>query len=186
MTFEEMKLLSKEEQKNLFGKLKAIRNKAKVTNFSATYKVGYEALARNANISTKESKKLLKIYWDRNSAILDVENECEIREVDNTRWLLNPISGFWYSLRNDKDKFSTLNQGSAVFVFDLFLMYLIEQGVDIPFQYHDEWLGCFKNSEIDGIIVKIYKAIELVNQKLKLNIEVSCSIETGKNYSETH
>lgn len=90
---------------------KAIRNKAKITNFSATYKIGAEALSRNANIPLKEARKLLHIYWERNKAILLVEKERLVMEAGGKRWLLNPVSGFWYSLRSDKDRFSTLNQG---------------------------------------------------------------------------
>ncbi len=174
------------ENKERFGKLKGIRNKAKVTNFSATYKVGAETLARNAGITLKEARKLLRIYWERNAAILDIENDCKIREVDGTRWLQNPISKFWYSLRNDKDKFSTLNQGSAVFVFDLFIKNIRESGVKIPFQYHDEWLGCFKEEEVEDIKEITNKAIEKVNEELKLNVEIGCSIQTGNTYADTH
>lgn len=174
------------EDKNRYESLKKVRNKSKVTNFSATYKVGKEALSRNANIPLKEAGKLLKIYWDRNSAILDVENECNIREVDGTRWLQNPISNFWYSLRSDKDKFSTLNQGSAVYIFDLWVQNIRNQGVKIPFQYHDEILICAENNKVEEIVKSINKAIEEVNEKVKLNIEIGCGTSLGENYSETH
>lgn len=172
--------------KNGTQSFKAIRNKAKITNFSATYKIGADALSRNANIPLKEARKLLKIYWERNKAILLVENECLIMEAGGKRWLKNPISGLWYSLRNDKDKFSTLNQGTAVYVFDIWLKNIIEQGVKVAFQYHDEILFNVEEGYKKIIERKIEKAVELTNNKLKLNVPVGCSIEWGLNYSNVH
>lgn len=163
---------------------KAIRNKAKITNFSATYKIGADALSRNANIPLKEARKLLAIYWERNKAILLVEKECLITEAGGKRWLLNPISGFWYSLRADKDKFSTLNQGTAVYCFDVWLKYIREQGIKIALQYHDEILFNTKDKvETERII---NKAIELTNEQLRLNVPVGCSVQFGENYANVH
>lgn len=186
MTFEEMKALSGEEQKKLFSKFKAIRNKSKITNFSATYKIGAEALARNANISLREAKKLLHIYWERNKAILLVEKECLIMEAGGKRWLLNPISGFWYSLRNDKDKFSTLNQGTAVYCFDIWLQFIRQQGIKVALQYHDEILFNVISGGQEEVKEKIGKAIELTNNRLQLNVPVGCSIQFGDNYANVH
>jgi len=111
MTFEEMKNLPEQEQKRIFSKIKDVRQKAKTVNFSATYKVGAETLARNGGFKLSFAKKLLETFWKRNKAILDVEKSLEIKEIGNQKWLKNPVSGFWYSLRAEKDKFSTLNQG---------------------------------------------------------------------------
>ena len=163
---------------------KAIRNKAKITNFSATYKIGADALSRNANIPLKEARKLLAIYWERNKAILSVEKECLITEAGGKRWLLNPISGFWYSLRADKDKFSTLNQGTAVYCFDVWLKYIREQGIKIALQYHDEILFNTKDKVETEIIIN--KAIELTNEQLQLNVPVGCSVQFGENYANVH
>ncbi len=176
----------KGEDKERYSKLKAIRNKSKISNFSATYKIGAEALSRNANMSLKDARKLLKTYWERNKAILKVENECLITQAGGQRWLQNPISGFWYSLRNDKDKFSTLNQGTAVYVFDLWVKYMREQEIKIALQYHDEVLFNVKEGEQELIQKKINRAIELVNEELKLNVPVGCSIQWGKDYSSVH
>lgn len=175
-----------EAHKNGTENHRAVRNKSKITNFSATYKIGAEALARNANIKLAEAKKLLKIYWERNKAILLVEKECRIREAGGKRWLLNPISGFWYSLRNDKDKFSTLNQGTAVYCFDIWVGFVRKQGLKIALQYHDEILfnalqGLEKDTE-----QKIDKALELTNNKLQLNVPVGCSVQWGQDYASVH
>lgn len=180
---EEHKLF--ENTKGKEGKsYKAIRHKAKTTNFSATYKVGYAALARNANISEKEAKKLLEIYWKRNEAILKVEKSLKVKQVYGQKWLQNPVSGFWYTLRAEKDRFSTLNQGTAVFVFDTWVKYVRQAGIKISLQMHDEILFNMEDEEKTSKIIN--KAIEKVNEELKLNVEVGCSIAYGPNYYECH
>ena len=163
---------------------KSIRHKAKTTNFSATYKVGVPSLARNAGITEKEAKKLLEIYWKRNKAILQVENALEVKQIMGQKWIKNPVSGFWYTLRAEKDRFSTLNQGTAVYVFDTWLKYLRNLGVKISYQCHDEWLGNVKNEEETDKLIE--KAIQKVNEELRLNIQVKCSSSYGKTYSECH
>ena len=64
---------------------------------------------------------LYDIYWTRNSAIKKAADSCIIKSIGSTKWLFNPISKFWYFLKAEKDKFSTLNQGSGVYVFDTWL-----------------------------------------------------------------
>ncbi len=167
-----------------FSSLKKLRAKAKTCNFAATYKVGAETLSRNSGMSIKESKKLLSIYWTRNNAILKVEKSLKVKDCYGQKWLLNPVSGFWHTLRAEKDRFSTLNQGTAVYVFDTWVKYLRAEGIKISLQIHDEWLG---NIESKGVTTdRVNKAIESVNKELKLNVQVGCSISFGEAYSECH
>lgn len=165
---------------------KKARQMGKVVNFSATYKVGAETLARNSGLSLKEAKEVLKVYWTRNKAILDVEKSLKVVTIKENKWLLNPVSGFWYSLRADKDKFSTLNQGTAVYVFDVWLMYLRQQGLKIAMQYHDEVLFNIPKGMEKVTQDRIARAIELTNNKLQLNVQVACSVQFGQTYAETH
>ena len=69
-------------------------------------------------MSKSEAKKLLEAFWSRNWAIEKVASSLRVRELFNGMWLKNPVSGFWYSLRSDKDRFSTLNQSTGVYCFD--------------------------------------------------------------------
>ena len=163
---------------------KIIRASAKTSNFGLTYKCGIPTLARQANIKESQAKKLYDAYWLRNKAILDIENDLEIKKIGDQMWLLNPISGFWYTLRNEKDKFSTLNQSSAVYCFDLWLGYIRKEGILIGYQCHDEWLGNTKDEENIKKIAQ--EAINKVNEKLKLNVEVGFSLAIGDNYYEVH
>ena len=173
-----------EAHKNGTEDHKIIRAKAKTSNFALTYKSGVATVARQANIKESEARKLYDAYWKRNKAILDIENDLEIKEIGDQKWLKNPISGFWYTLRTDKDKFSTLNQGSAVYVYDLWLKYIREQGQLVCYQCHDEWLANTKDEELTRKITK--EAINKVNEELKLNIEIKYSIAFGNNYYDIH
>ena len=178
---------SKEEKKR-YDDLKAIRYKSKTTNFAATYKVGAPALSRypGINLGLSEARRVLRAYWTLNKAILEVENSLEIKEIRGQKWLFNPISKFWYSLRADKDKFSTLNQGTAVYIFDKWITNIRKGGIKIPFQYHDEIMFNTtenKKLEVEGIIKK---AIDDLNNSLKLNITIGCSVDFGQKYSEIH
>ncbi len=169
-----------------YNQIKAIRNKAKIVNFSATYKIGVEALARNSNMETKEARILLNIYWERNKAIRAIEDSLRVKDVQGKRWLFNPISRMWYSLRSDKDRFSTLNQGSAVYVFDIWVTYMRKLGLKIAMQYHDEVLFNVKRGHENIIKKKVEEAIRLTNEKLKLNVQVGCGVQFGGNYADTH
>lgn len=165
---------------------KWIRQKAKVVNFSATYKVGAETLARNMGATLKEAKRILKTYWERNAAILKVEKELTVKQIGQEKWQLNPVSGYWYSLRAEKDRFSTLNQGTAMYVFDVWLMYMRQLGIKIPMQYHDEVLFNVKEGREERTKELVNQAILLTNNRLQLNVKISCSAEFGKNYAECH
>lgn len=175
-----------DDHKSGVKKQNAVRQKAKITNFSATYKIGADALSRNSGLPLSEAKKLLKIYWKRNWAILEVEKERTVKEVYGQKWLLNPVSGFWYSLRAEKDRFSTLNQGTAVYVFDVWLMYMRQLGLKIALQYHDEVLFNVRKDRQDYVQNIINQAITLTNNRLKLNVEVGCSVQYGNSYAECH
>lgn len=165
---------------------KDIRQKAKTVNFSATYKVGKATLSRNSGLSLKEAEKVLEVYWKRNKSILDVENALKIKQMGTQMWLLNPVSKFWYSLRAEKDKFSTLNQGTAVYVFDLYMRKALELGITPIFQVHDE--ASFnilpENKEKTKKLLEL--AIQKVNEELKLNVKIGASIDFGINYSLCH
>lgn len=173
-----------QEDKKRFSSLKIIRTKSKIVNFSATYKVGLKTLIRNSGMKGEEAKRTLDTFWERNKAILQIEKDLKIRHIDGKMWLQNPTNMFWYSLRNEKDKFSTLNQGTAVYVFDIWIGFMRRMGIKIAYQCHDEVMFNTKNKEKTKGIIK--DSMQMVNNLLKLNIEVRCSVDFGKNYSEIH
>lgn len=187
MTFEDMIKLPKEEQEKLYKVLKEKRQNSKTVNFSSTYKVGTKTLARNLKSTEKFAKGLLDAFWKRNWAIKAFEKDCQTKTIDGQMWVKQPVSGFWYTLRSEKDIFSTVNQGTAVYVFDVWVAFMRRQGIRMMGQFHDETIFCVSDDIPNKIIEdKVYKAIGLVNNKLKMNVPMDCSLDFGYNYKEVH
>ena len=92
-----------------------IRNKAKTVNFAGVYGAGPPKIALTTGMPLKQAQKLHKTYWDRNKSVKQVANSARTKTTkfmgEEQMWLYNPVSKFWYTLRYEKDKFSTLNQG---------------------------------------------------------------------------
>jgi hypothetical protein len=162
------------------------RKVAKVINFSVLYKCGSTTLSRNTGFSEYECKKFIKAYWERNWAVLEVENNSEVKTMFNCNWIKNPVSGFWLELRNEKDKFSALNQNLSTYFMDNFIMYCQLLGLKIRFQLHDEVMFyCQKGGEA-GVEKTLKKAAQMANQRLELNVTMSIDFKIGKTYAEVH
>jgi hypothetical protein len=166
--------------------LKALRKNYKVVNYSATYGVGAPKLARETGMSKKDAQKLLDAFWSRNWSIEKVSSELRVREVLGGMWVQNPVSKLWYSLRSDKDKFSTLNQGTGVWCFDNWVAQCQEFGLNIIGQFHDEIIALVDERYVESIKYRLEETIRKVNDKLKLNVELGIDAQFGKNYAEIH
>src|SRR5690606_27872126 len=127
-----------EDHKSGRASYKEERQKGKTVNFSATYKVGAKTLARNMKVSEKEAKKILDAYWERNWSLKKFESTCKVKTIGDQMWVQQPVSKFWYSLRNTKDIFSTVNQGTAVYVFDIWCKHIRSLGIKLSGNVHDE------------------------------------------------
>lgn len=165
---------------------KNIRNKSKQVNFSCVYGAGPPKIAKSSGMSLEEATLLHTIYWKRNKSVKQVANSVRTKTINNQMWLYNPISGFWYSLRFEKDKFSTLNQGSGVYCFDTYIKKVRQKGIKISMQYHDEILFYLDKDKIKEVSEILDKSIEETNNELQLNIKLGISKDFGINYSETH
>lgn len=121
-----------------------------------------------------------------NWAIKAVAKAQVTKEVDGQMWLLNPINGFWYTLRFEKDIFSTLVQGTASYVFDLWVMRFREERPQITAQFHDEVVLELREGREEHIEELLIRAIGRVNDELKLNKELGVDIQFGKRYSDIH
>ena len=187
LTLEEMKELPPQEQRALFDRIKSLRGPYKAANYSCIYGVGAPALARDLGIPLKEAKVLIEAYWERNYAVKEVVSS-QVTKIapDGKMWLYNPVSGFWISLRFQKDIFSSLNQSTGVYVFDKWVAFCKLDGVNIAFQYHDEQLDRVKIGDEVETEKKLHKAIEKVNKVVKLNVPLSVDVQFGTNYSDCH
>lgn len=167
--------------------IKSVRKQYKATNYSAIYGVGPPKLARELFIKLTKAKALLKAYWDRNWAIKKVAEGQYVKTLkDGSLWLKNPVSGFYYSLRYEKDIFSTLNQGTGVYIFDHWLMRVRRKGVVVSGQMHDEvFYPLLKGNQPENSR-KLNEAMEEVNQSLGLNVTVKVDIQYGENYGQVH
>lgn len=101
-------------------------------------------------------------------------------------WLFNPVSQFWYSLRFDKDRFSTLNQGTGVYAFDSWIRNVRRKGIKICGQFHDEHIAPVLKGNEEAHKGKLLLAIDETNNELQLNVKLGISIDFGHSYSEIH
>ena len=176
-----------EKTKGAEGKsYKAVRGKAKVVNFASVYGAGPAKIALTLGCTLKEAQILHKAYWQRNKAVKDVAENCQVKQIGNKKWILNPVSGFWYSLRAEKDRFSTLNQGTGVYCFDMYIKYVRKQGIKISLQMHDEILFRLKDGKQKEITEILNDAIKKVNNEVKLNVPLGISMDFGKSYADCH
>jgi len=101
-------------------------------------------------------------------------------------WLYNPVSKLWYSLRYEKDRFSTLNQSTGVFCFDSWIREFRSVRPQLTAQFHDEVVLTVKQGAEDKCRKMLKDAINRVNDKLKLNIKLDVDIQFGPDYSRIH
>ena len=190
MTFEEMKNLSEKEQKKLFHEIEDKRNKAKTTNFACVYGAGPPKISLTTGMPIEQATILHATYWKRNKAVKLVAKSCITKNItfeDNKQsWLFNPVSKFWYSLRADKDSFSTLNQGTGVFCFDCFIRQVRLRGIKIMLQYHDEIAFPLLKGEEENTRKALNDSIQAVNEQIKLNVPLGISVDFGNRYSSIH
>ena len=133
-----------------------------------------------------EAKQLLEAFWSRNWAIEKVASKLQTRELFEGMWLKNPVSGFWHSLRSDKDRFSTLNQSTGVFCFDTWVALCRKNGIKCVGQFHDEVIALVKKGE-EGTVEKImHEAAIQLNDKVKLNVPLGTDVQFGNTYADIH
>lgn len=175
-----------ETDKQRFDRLDKMRKKAKVVNYSSLYGVGKAKLSRSSGMSIKEAEALLKAFWELNWSIKEVADSLKVKTVDGQMWVHNPVSGFWYALRYDKDKFSTLNQSTGVYCFDTWLAHYLLKRPNIVSQFHDESCNVVKIGEEEEHSRVLQWAIDKTNEKLKLNVDLGIDIKYGSTYAAVH
>jgi len=166
--------------------LKALRKNYKVVNYSATYGVGKQTLARNTGMSESEAQTLLDAFWSRNWSVEKVSKDARTSTLFGSMWLYNPVSRFWYSLRSDKDRFSTLNQSTGVYCFDSWVRYCRLMELQTIGQFHDEVIGLVEEGKEVETKRKMEAAIDLLNDELQLNVPLGIDVQFGKTYADVH
>jgi hypothetical protein len=164
----------------------AIRKTFKPVNYGAVYGIGVPKLAREMRVPQYEAKVLLDTYWQRNWSIRKLAEDQVVKKIQGQMWLLNPVSGFWYSLRYDKDRFSTLNQGTGVFVFDTWLRYVRSKRKQMTAQFHDEGVWEIKKGFRDKGESLLRWAMKKTNEELNLNVTIDIDVQFGDSYGQIH
>ena len=186
MTLNEMKSLSPKEQEALFNRLTLERHKGKTTNYASTYGAGAQTIARGAEATIKEGEELHKAYWNRNWSLKAIADDQTTKNVNGKLWLHNPVSGLYYELRSKKDIFSTLNQGTGTYCFDMWVMEILKRTKTLLAQFHDEVILDVPCAYREGITKLLKECVKEVNKKLNLNRELDVDVDFGKTYAEIH
>lgn len=166
--------------------LKPIRKNYKQANYACIYGVGGPKLARGTGLSLKEAKQLIETYWKRNWSIKTFSETREVKHIGRYMWVKNPVSGFWYSLRAEKDIFSTVNQSTGVFCFDSWLKETVTKRKQLTAQFHDEGVWEIKKGHREDCTKLLKDAIKEVNNKLQLNIQLDVDVQFGNSYADIH
>lgn len=167
-------------------RVKSIRRNYKTANYACKYGAGGAKLAITLGISKAEGCELVDAYWGRNWSVRKVAEDTDVKVCNGSMWLYNPVSKFWYSLRHEKDRFSTLNQGTGVYCFDTYLRYVRDSGPPILAQFHDEVVMLVRKGNREKLRQHLNKAIRLANEELGLNVVLSISLDFGDSYSDVH
>ena len=167
-------------------RIDSLRKSYKEVNYSATYGVGVETLSRNSGLKKSDAKVLLEAFWSRNWAVEKVAKNVQTRELFGSMWLKNPVSGFWYSLRSDKDRFSTLNQGTGVYCFDTWVALCRKNGIRSIGQFHDEIIALVKKGDEEQVEQIMHNAAIKLNEKVKLNVPLGTDVQFGGTYADIH
>lgn len=166
--------------------LKTLRGIFKNTNYAATYGAFPPKIAKTAGVELSEGQALFDAYWKRNWSLKKIAAGLKTKMVRGATWLFNPVSRFWYSLRKEKDKFSTLNQGTGVYCFDVWLGFVRNKRPQLTGQFHDEIILCVKKGYREEVTEFLQECIEDANEFLGLNRRLDIGIEFGDNYAAIH
>lgn len=184
-----------EEQSVVFEKLGKLRQTGKSGNYACQYGSGADTLARTAKVTLDVAKKVVEGYAKLNWSIQAIADEqCVIVDSLGAKWLVNPVNGLLYSIRSDKDRFSTLCQGTGSYFFDIWVDKYLDKmqakwGVKkLSLTAHDEEVTNFRDTEENKRLVEVFlrEAVEEVNVEYKLRRKLDVDVQFGYKYSEIH
>lgn len=167
-------------------RIKPIRSVWKGGNYSAQYGAGGKKVALTTGVSESKGYEIIEAYWGLNWAIRVVADQLTVKKVNGQMWLWNPVAQLWYSLRHDKDKFSTLCQGTGAYCFDVWIRNVLKRRRQLNATFHDEGVWTIKEGEEETLRQILTDAINETNELLKLNIPLRIDIQFGETYADIH
>ncbi len=171
------------------------RKGGKCTNYASVYGGSPDAIARSAGIELNLAKQLHKGYWELNWSVKAIaEEQCVFEDSRKQKWLVNPVNGIAYSLRTEKDRFSTLCQGTGSFFFDMWVNEILIAMQNkwgkktLTGSFHDEIILCFKDlPHVREAMTKIVLgSIDKVSEKYMLRRKLGADCQIAKRYSLIH
>jgi len=175
-----------EAEKVEYERLGGIRHPAKSTNYAATYGARGPTIARTAGCSEEDGEILYNAYWRRNWSLTAIADECIVKNSRGMKWLFCPVAQIWLFLKAEKDRFSTLNQGTGTYCFDRWVFFILERRPQLTAQFHDEVILELKKGNRDAMTKILKDSIDDVNDELKLNRKLDCDVDFGVDYSGIH
>lgn len=175
-----------EKKDNLHHRLDKIRSQAKTVSYSALYGVGKHKLSKELKCTVAEAETLLVAYWKRNYSVKEFASQQVVKNKLGSMWVKNPLNGYWYSLRTEKDIASTLFQGTGDYIFSLWSYLLVESGLSLCGGFHDECVIVATEEEVDNVIKILKESLDKVNKALKLELPIGLDYKIGKTYAEVH
>ena len=164
--------------------LGSIRKGYKAANYACVYGVGPATLSRATKLSQGDTKKLIVAYWQRNWAVEKIAETRKVRELNGESWIYNEVSGFWHSLRSEKDRWSTTNQSTGVYCFDQFVKLVKAAGEKVIGQFHDEVIVATDDKDRTEHVLLDCK--DKLNDLMKLNVPLGIDYAVGNNYADIH
>ena len=169
-----------------FKSITRLRYIFKGGNYALQYGAGIKTLAKQLGIDMKGAKVISEAYWKRNWGVKAISDSMVTKKVEGDTWQYNPVSKLWYSLRSDKDKFSTLCQGTGTYLFDMWVGFILKERQQLTANFHDEIILEVKEGNRDKCIKLLENSIQQVNSVLNLNRELQVDVQFGNDYSEIH
>lgn len=177
---------TKEELLEQFKKVSKVRKSSKVVNYACTYSASPKKIAETADISLKEAQTLHKAYWDTNISIRQYTDSLTVKTIDNRNWIYNPFTKLWLLLTADHIKFSACNQNHGACVFDTFLWFLVQVGINPIMTIHDELSFYVDRGQEDWARRIIKESMDKVNIIFNLPIKFESNPEFAKSYGNVH
>lgn len=172
------------------SKMRAIGKNA---NYALQYSCGVKTLSRTCNVDGDTARRVYDAYHGLNWSIEKIAKSTKVKTVMGKKWQQNPVNGFWYFLKVDKDRFSTLCQGTGAYVFDVWCMNIKDisterYGKCAKFigAYHDEVILRLYEGKEDKMRKLVKDAMYQTNEKLGMLREMDCDIQFGTMYSQIH
>lgn len=171
------------------------RSQGKTASYAVAYGGMPASIASGAGVSMDVAERLYDAYWKLHWSIKAVtEEQVLIEDSRGLKWLINPVNGFLYNIRSDKDIWNTLCQGTGSFLFDCWTDKVLSLQTKLwgkctqTAEFHDEVVYVFRDSQrIRDVFTKMLEdSIIEVSEEYKLRRELGCDIQFGVRYSQIH